>query len=326
MGRYTGLDGVVVVDVAGASNGGAARFLHELDAWLERDPARRDSIKLIGRGRRLTPGWLLRRESEARGANRRVALNNASFWMPSGERVVLLRNALHFASEAEFDALGFTPSRELRAQIPVVRALAHRADRIVVPCTAMADRVVAHAPLLRKRIVVRGHPVGAPGWSGYMPEDRDTILVPIVPAPYKNLDEHVLALLEAARGLNLRIVVTATPAQLPQAAKRDDVEFVGLLSAGQLQPHWGKARAVYYPTGLESFGYPLAEARVGGRWIIARGTEQNREIAGPALAPYSVGDVESLRTAVQSALTADPLPDPSSNNPDAYFQWLVGVR
>jgi hypothetical protein len=322
-----GSEGRAILDVAGASIGGAGRFLGELDAWLERDSCRAESVAVVGRGQRLTSGWVVRRELATRGAPRRFALNNASFCTPGGERVVLLRNALHFASQAELDAIGFVPSFALRAQIPVIRALAHRADRIVVPCTAMAERVAAHAPLLRKRIVVRGHPVSTPGWSEMPTGNRNVILVPVTPAPYKNLDQHVVALLEAGRGLDLRVVVTATPDQLPLVTERERVDFVGLLTAGQMQPYWERARAIYYPTGLEAFGYPLAEARVGGRWIIARNTEQNREIAGPALAPYSVGDIASLREAIRSVLASDePMPDPAPNDSDSYFEWLVGVR
>jgi hypothetical protein len=321
-----GSEGRVILDVAGSSIGGAGRFLRELDTWFERDPSRADLVHVVGRGQRLTPGWLVRREPAARGAVRRISLNNASFCTPGGRRVVLLRNALHFASKAEMDALGFVPPRELRAQIPVIRALAHRADCIVVPCTAMGERVAAHAPMLRNRIVVRGHPVSPADWGAATSGDRNTILVPIVPGPYKNLDQHVVALLEAVRGLDLRVVVTATPDQLPLVTERKHVEFLGLLTAGQMQPYWERARAIYYPTGLEAFGYPLAEARVGGRWVIARNTEQNREIAGPALVPYSVGDVESLREAVRSVFATDPKPDSAPNDPDSYFEWLVGVR
>ena len=64
----------------------------------------------------------------------------------------------------------------------------------------------------------------------------------------------------------------------------------------------GRARAVYFPGGLESFGYPLAEARAGGRPVIARDTAQNREIAGPALCGYTPGDPASLELAVKTAL------------------------
>ena len=60
----------------------------------------------------------------------------------------------------------------------------------------------------------------------------------------------------------------------------------------------GRARAVYFPGGLESFGYPLAEARAGGRPVIARDTTQNQEIAGAALCGYTPGDPASLELAV----------------------------
>jgi glycosyltransferase involved in cell wall biosynthesis len=86
----------------------------------------------------------------------------------------------------------------------------------------------------------------------------------------------------------------------------------------------GRARAVYFPSGLESFGYPLAEARAAGRPVIARDTAQNREIAGPALCGYSPGDPTSLELAVKTALTAQVSPDPAPFDPDTYFDWLLG--
>ena len=51
---------------------------------------------------------------------------------------------------------------------------------------------------------------------------------------------------------------------------------------------WARSRAIYFPTDLESFGYPLAEARVSGQPVIARDTALNREIAGPALCRYTL--------------------------------------
>ena len=85
------------------------------------------------------------------------------------------------------------------------------------------------------------------------------------------------------------------------------------------------SRAIYFPTGLESFGYPLAEARVSGLPVIARDTALNREIAGPALYGYTQGDPDSLRHAVKVALTADVAPDPGPFDPEQYFGWLLGV-
>ena len=85
-----------------------------------------------------------------------------------------------------------------------------------------------------------------------------------------------------------------------------------------------RGQAVYFPTDLESFGYPLAEARVSGQPVIACDTEQNREIAGPALCGCVPGDSGSLRHAVARALTTDVAPDPAPFDPDRYFSWVLG--
>lgn len=312
----------ITVDVAGAFVGGAARFLEELQSWIARSPETAHTVSLIGRDRRLTPYWLLAREFPALSSSMRVALNNASFCLPGSHRTVLLRNALHFCTPEELRGSGFTPSRELVAQIPVIRKLAHRAHRIVVPCHAMAERVLLFEPGLRSRIIVRGHPVSRPTWPVTIPHERKTILVPIVPAPYKNLEYHLSALLAATQDMDLQIRVTATPSQLPSLAGHERVHFLGLLPHPQLLRYWAGARAIYYPTQLEAFGYPLAEARVSGRWIIARDSDQSREIAGASLCAFEEGDAESLRDAVWKTREGDPEPDATSNDPDAYFSWL----
>jgi glycosyltransferase involved in cell wall biosynthesis len=99
---------------------------------------------------------------------------------------------------------------------------------------------------------------------------------------------------------------------------------VGRVDQQDLRQAWAGSRAIYFPTGVESFGYPLAEARVSGRPVIARDTPQNREIAGPALCGFTPGDAGSLRHATMLALTRQVPPDPAPFEPDAYFTWLLG--
>ena len=99
---------------------------------------------------------------------------------------------------------------------------------------------------------------------------------------------------------------------------------------GRLRPRgpgqlWARSRAIYFPTGLESFGYPLAEARVNGQPVIARDTEQNREIAGPALCGYTVGDPDSLRHATEAALTAAGRPRPGALRPGRLLRLDAGT-
>lgn len=329
----------IVVDSAGATAGGARRFLIELEDHLQRNP--RSDVELIG-GDALTSRWLVEREIKAVGAER-IALNNASFAAPGRRRTVLLRNAIHFASEEEFKALGYTPSEHMRKQIPVIRALAHRANRIVVPCTAMGERVVEHCPKLADRIEVRMHPVSPRGWADMTPDTvgpgdlrvatesrsaseaigKRIILTPIVPQTYKRLGHHVPALLQATEGTDAVVAVTASPGQIPEADGHPRYLPIGVMPAEDLARWWGRATAIFFPPTLESFGYALAEARCGGRPVIAPESGQTREIAGPALRGYSMGG-DSLVEAAYSALERPAVSEPDPFNPDAYFEWLLG--
>lgn len=311
----------VFVDKAGATIGGARRYLLELTDYLEANP--RPEVQLIG-GDRLSSRWLIERELIARGAER-IALNNASFAFPGGKRTVLLRNALHFASEEEFRELGYVPSKHMRRQIPVIRQLARMSDSIIVPCSAMADRVVTHCPELRNKISVRMHPVSARGWSTAVPDQETPIvLVPIVPNSYKRLDLHIPAILRAGEGLNVNVVVTASEGEIPEADGHPQYRAIGRMSAEDLSGWWGRATAVFFPPALESFGYALAEARCGGRPVIAPNTAQNQEIAGPALCGYS--NEEQLSEALRKALTLKVEPDNLTFDPTNYFDRLFSIE
>jgi glycosyltransferase involved in cell wall biosynthesis len=311
----------VTVDIAGASMGGAARYVAELRRYLASGD--RGDVRVIGSAQSLTPQWLLRRET-CRPASRRVALNNVSFCSPGGARWTLLGNALHFLSEPELGRLDPALRAGVRRQARVVRMAALRSDVAVAPCSAMAERVIAALPAVRQRVIVRPHPVSA----GSVPAgDRDlAILVPVLFAPYKRMRERLTELIAAlddcASPARLRVTADAAEAGLVLAGN-PRIELLGRLRHDRLRQAWASSRAVYFPTTLESFGYPLAEARAYGFPVIARDTAQNREIAGPALCPFHRDHPASLRAAVQEALTAVVAPDPAPFDPGAYFGWLL---
>ena len=316
----------VTVDAAGAQMGGAARYLDELRGYLARTG--REDVEIIGSRRRVEPGWLLRRELTGTARRRRVALNNVGFVAPGGQRWTLLRNALHFLTEGEQAQLDPAVRHSVRREAVVVHLAARRSDVIVAPSTAMTERIAMVRPELSSRVVVRPHPVSAPSVPR-MPGDP-VILCPVLFAPYKQMAQRLTELLTAVGDLedsSVRVQVTARATELPAAvACNPQVELLGPLSCSELREIRMRSRAIYFPTGLESFGYPLAEARVSGQPVIARDTAQNREIAGSALCGYTSGDPDSLRRAVQAALTADVAPDPGPFDPDRYFGWLLGLR
>jgi len=315
----------VTVDAAGAQVGGAARYRDELCGYLARSG--RDDVEIIGSRQRVRPGWLLRRELSSRARSRRVALNNVGFVGPGGQRWTLLRNALHFLTEGEEVLLDPALRAKVRRDAVVVHLAARRSDVIVAPSTAMAERIATIKPELRSRVVVRPHPVSVPlipRLSG-----GPVILCPVLFYSYKQMAQRLTELLAAVADLedpSVRVQVTANAAEVPAvAARHPQVDLVGHLPYSEVREMQARSRAIYFPTGLESFGYPLAEARVSGQPVIARDTAQNREIAGPALCGYASGDPDSLRRAVKAALTADIVPDPGPFDPDRYFGWLLGM-
>ncbi len=315
----------VTIDVAGGPLGGAQRYRRELYRYLERSP--RADIKIIGARRQLSPGWLLGREAAAVRRSRRVALNNVGFVIPGGERWTLLANALHFLAEAEAEALQRSLRTMVERQALVVRHAARRSDVLIAPCTAMAERVTRIMPEVAGRVAVRLHPV-APHPNAVR-ADQDIILCPVIFESYKHMPER-LADWQAAvvRPGNSapRLVVTASRDEVPGPVGDDPhIELVGRLDHDTLERLWARSRAIYFPPGLESFGCPLAEARVNGQPVIAQDTAQNREVAGPALCGFTAGDPDSLREAIALALTREVSPDPAPFDPDAYFSWMLGA-
>jgi glycosyltransferase involved in cell wall biosynthesis len=316
----------VIVDAAGGPMGGAARFKHELRGYLGR--TEREDVQVIGSHRQLSPGWLVRRELVGGPRSRRVALNNVGFLARGGQRWTLLRNPLHFLTEAEQADLSLAElDARTRHNATAVRLAAHRSDVIVTPSAAMAERVAQVAPGLRRRIVVRLHPVSAD--PGPQLPKAPKIICPVLFAPHKRMADRLSGLLQVLGEFEdgpVRLVVTADRAEVPAAlADHPQVELVGRLSHPELREMRARSRAVFFPTDLESFGYPLAEARVSGQPVIACDTALNREIAGPALCGYIPGDLDSLRQAVARALTAQLAPDPAPFDPDRYFDWLLGT-
>ena len=129
-------------------------------------------------------------------------------------------------------------------------------------------------------------------------------------------------------GIQLAALTTGDVQAMFTAIARDEAALghpVGAAALHRIHATRDRCRAVYFPTSLEAFGFPLAEARAQGRPVIAAGTAQNREIAGHALCGYSPGDRDSLRHAINTALAGQAAPDPGPFDPDAYFDWMLGA-
>ena len=322
------MSAAVIVDVAGGPFGGAARYRTEVYRYLARSG--REDVTVIGAERRVDPAWLLRREAARSAGGRRVALNNVSFVSPGGERWTLVANPWDFVTDDEWSKLPLSDRAEIRCRASVVHLAARRSDVIVAPCTDMAERITRVLPSVRSRVVMRMHPVSAEisvDSAPAVPRDQ-VILCPVLFYPKKRMVGRIaewLAAIDKHVDPSVRLLVTADHAEVPaDLARNPRIELVGRLDLIRLRRLWALSRAIYCPTNVESFGYPLAEARVNGQPVIALDTPQNREIAGSALCGFIPGNPDSLRQATELALTLDVKPDPDPFDPDAYFSWLLG--
>lgn len=321
----------VLVDVAGAAMGGAQRYVNELDRWLLRSKA---TVQVVGRGRRLGAGWLASREAHAlRGRSAHVvATNNVSFCLGGEHRTVLLRNALHFLSPEEAArVLPLLPSRQEK-EAGVVRAAMRRADRIVVPTTTMGQRVVAHCPWAEDRLAVLPHPLTPlANRRRRRPRSRPPVLLcPVLNAPYKDLGSALRDLQRATArdsyfsGLELRVTCEEHELERLGVDQSGRIIPLGRLSSDRMTGELLDADVIFFPMQIESFGYPLAEARVNRIPVVAPATEQAREVAGDALVGCKRGEPESIAAALDAALDLDLAPlGENPFDPDRYFANLL---
>ena len=312
----------VVVDVAGGALGGAGRYLAEFVRWLEQHPR---AAAVIGQNRQLTTPWILARERRARSlaAHRVVALNNASF-IGGEERVVVVRNALHFMTHDELAKV--LPRRgavEVSMQALVIRGLMRRATEVIVPTASMANRVEARAPWVADRLSVRHHPVSRP--VSHVGRRERVVLCPIIDAPYKRLGEHIRRFLASSpRDVELRVTMSVEQLASYGLEPSSRLVALGLLGREAMAREFTSCAAVFMPLHLESFGYAFAEALVNRRPVIATDSDIAREVAREALVAYDSD--ESLATAIERALSLElGVMDRNPFDPSDYFSRLIGV-
>jgi glycosyltransferase involved in cell wall biosynthesis len=242
---------------------------------------------------------------------------------------------LHFLNDGEERDLGNLLTHRVRLETKIVRLLARRADVIVAPSSSMAERIASVAPYLSSRVIVRHHPVSVDETIRSGRErvgNGQRLLCPVLHAPFKRLERVLPLVAEAVAAmrldpawsdLELRCTLTVEEMRLSGVGPGNGLVALGRLSSAQVAQEWGTSTAILYPTFIESFGYPLAEANVHRIPILAMGNESVREIAGDALVPLEPTSPSTVRMSVEHAMTVQ-LDDCNVTDFDrkAYFKDL----
>jgi alpha-1,3-rhamnosyl/mannosyltransferase len=192
------------------------------------------------------------------------------------------------------------------------RQSARRADRVLCPSTATRERIVSEFEVDTEKVVVAPWGVDEAFRAPSRPANGDYFLCVGRWEARKGLDVLHAALRESAqRGVRLRLVLAGGPGWGASETVRElrsepEVETVLDPSDEELRSLYAGAFALVYPSRMEGFGLPVAEAMASGCPVIASDLPEVREWAQDAPLYVPAGDSRSLADALM-ALTEDRL-------------------
>lgn len=156
----------------------------------------------------------------------------------------------------------------------IIKCSAKESDQVIVQTQWMRRAVCDCCRLLPDKVVqalpnVKGITVCADD-TGFQ---KDLFFYPTSPYSYKN-NQIIMKASEllAKKGLEHKVVLT-----LPEENSRENISCVGKLPYEQVLEHYCRS-TLLFPSYIETFGYPLAEARRVGTIVLAADTPFAREL------------------------------------------------
>ncbi|MFN0063060.1 MAG: glycosyltransferase family 4 protein [Myxococcaceae bacterium] len=270
--------------------------------------------------------WLMRERID-------VAFSSANLGMLSSPvpQLLLVRNALPFSVLYRQRILPQKTWR-LRQSENARKVLAHlsasRAHRVMVPSETMRQELLSAVPSCERRTVVnlygvRSERFGLDSGARPMPMLPTAVFTGLY-SEHKNLGTLFEAMgLLAQRGQRVLLKTPAdprlenihNPIRHRDALLLDSLRHQGLaastgvLKAEGLAKLYAEASLFVYPSVVESFGHPLAEAMAAQRPIVAADVPINRELCQDAAVYFSPFDPSSCAEAMTRVLNDATLRD-----------------
>jgi glycosyltransferase involved in cell wall biosynthesis len=146
--------------------------------------------------------------------------------------------------------------------------------------------------------------------------------------PRKNLRRLVAAVAAVADlggadgGTRLPLIVAGPPGWGDGApAARADVRFLGFVPAADLPGLYAAASVFAYPSELEGFGLPVAEAMAQGTPVVTSAGRSTEEVAGGAAVLVDPLDVDSIAAGLREALDRRAELGPAGRRRAAELSW-----
>lgn len=252
-----------------------------------------------------------------------------------GSVVVFLQNRLHLTTP-DYRQYGPKVALRLAFERLVSHALRHRVNRYLVQTPSMAQALVRWYGQGKggppKVSVLPFTHAPQPGTSLERPERQHKwdFLYVADGLPHKNHRKLLDAWCHLAKeGLKPSLALTLSPAEQDllglvaelRSSLGLKVENLGHLSHENMLAAYGKARALIYPSLVESFGLPLIEARQLNLPIIAAELDYVRDVCEPEHTFDPNSEVSIARAVRRFLDVAHQIQDPPG--PDAFWHAVL---
>ncbi len=212
----------------------------------------------------------------------------------------------------------FYDNLRLRTLERLVRLGMPRVRRIVFPSRAAARLIGEKIRLPGERLAVVPHGISADSFGDASASESAPPPYLFLPAPlerHKNM-EILFESIRHLRDSDLQVWIAGHDTTDPPHARHlrarveslgvgDRVRFLGPVPYREILSYYRGARALVFPSLLETFGHPLLEAMVARTPIVASDIPAFREVAGETAVYFDPRDPKALASAVDSVFS-DP--------------------
>ena len=155
----------------------------------------------------------------------------------------------------------------------IIKLSAQKSDCVIVQTKWMKDAVCRMCRLPEEKVITSLPTVNPVETSDTVPFDRTAFFYPTASAIYKNN----ACIRKASEMLNEKGIAHTVTLTLPPEQSAESILCTGRLPYEQVLEYYRKSTLVF-PSYIETFGYPLAEARQTGTIVLAADTPFAREV------------------------------------------------
>ncbi len=201
----------------------------------------------------------------------------------------------------------------------VIKKSVKACDKVIVQTSWMKEAVCKQCRLSGEKVLKIPPTVSdISAYDTSRPFQKNRFFYPTAPAIYKNN----AAIFEACEILSQKHLDYDVVLTIPEHYSKDRVRCVGRLPYGEVIEKYAESTLVF-PSYIETFGFPMAEARKVGTVVLASDCPFSREVLDNYENAYFFDPFkpEELAKLMERVISGDIVKKPSLNSPDSDDCW-----